>query len=226
MTDACALMNVRRLFRQVHAPNLPDPTTLPEIAADWLSLLPDVTDDALNHAVALWLRDPERGRFWPSISDLTARVPGLATLTPMDPDEHAWELILACVRRGDEASQTTVTFEDVVDAKGVRRVRPVRIPSGLELQLGPARFAVLQAIGGRLAFRRLHGTPDEVGKGMGSLRKRFLTLCRAGAESPVHALDAPLAHVELPDNVRAFIGRDDDPHAATRAAAVARERAR
>lgn len=126
------------------------------IAAEtWERLLDDTTDESLLAAVDGHLRDPEKGRWWPTVADLRARM----ELEPAggDDDEHeqAWEWIVECAR------------------KGLAKVDLI----------GPEHRRALQAIGGIMAVRmsgdgnpgdeRVFGRVD-----LAILRKRFLAELR------------------------------------------------
>lgn len=150
----CIITNLKRLVRNLRGPDVPAAAELQALAADWAALLEDTADEVLDDAVAAHLRDPERGRWWPTVADLRARM----DLDPVDDgDEHeqAWDWIVECAKKG----RSTVEY------------------------MGAEHQQALREIGGILAVRmsgdgaaRDERVPGQVLRA--TLRKRFLDICR------------------------------------------------
>lgn len=73
LTTAGTLRSLRRLLRNIRTPGLPTLEELPELAADWIALLPDVDDEELDGCVSALLRSPSP--FWPTPGQLLALSP-------------------------------------------------------------------------------------------------------------------------------------------------------
>lgn len=70
------------------------PTTAADMEATgeaWLFALDDMTDDQLRAAVKGHIRNPERGKWWPTPADLLA---ALGATAPEDPAEAAWNRMI------------------------------------------------------------------------------------------------------------------------------------
>ena len=128
------------------------------IAAEtWATLLHDTPDEVFLAAVSAHLRDPERGRWWPTVADLRARM----DLEPADDgDEHAqaWEWIVLCARKG----------LDRVEYLGAEHARALREIGGI--------VAVRQSGDGKAGDERVFGRVD-----LATLEKRFHAALRREA---------------------------------------------
>lgn len=124
--------DIAELFALFEASGLRPPTafgderTYEAALVVWAEAVGDRPIPELRAALVSHLRDPERGRFWPTPADLAARIPALSAV-PLDRDAGAWEAVLDRIRRGQ------YSVADVLDA--------------------PQR-AALDAIGGTWAIRR------------------------------------------------------------------------
>lgn len=96
----------RRFMRCCRADSVPDPADLPDLAADWMLVLGELTDEQLADAAVRRLRDPQHGSFWPTPGDLLAFVP-----KALDDDEGAWLGILERIAGGRYSVADLLTAE-------------------------------------------------------------------------------------------------------------------
>lgn len=198
-----------------------------EMASLWLPVLQvaGATPEALTGAVLRYLADADRGRFWPmSPAELLRCMPeaqSLGLAAPMDPDEQAWERIIAVLRKGRDAPerQAKVDFREVTSveevtfwshalqanlSKGSRtvtRMQTIRTPSPFEAGLTAEQHAAFRQIGGFGGIEQAE-TRGDPGIGRAALRKRFLTLCRTPEAT---RLEVPPERPALPDGAPAFL---------------------
>lgn len=71
----------------------------------YLDLLADVPADVIDVAIRAHQNDPDRGRFFPLVADIRAKIPGQAKLTA----DEAWAV---CLKSMDEV--VTVVVSDVI----------------------------------------------------------------------------------------------------------------
>jgi hypothetical protein len=98
ITAAAALKGAHRLLRHVRAGTVPGPDELADVAADWIDLLPELTDADFTAAVARWLTGDSP--FWPTPGQLRACSPPamLAATLGNDADTgRAWTDTVAAV---------------------------------------------------------------------------------------------------------------------------------
>jgi hypothetical protein len=127
MPSPACVAEVVRLCQAARLGNAPaTPMDTSAVMELWLGILGDMADAELRAASVAHLRDPERGRFWPTVADLRARVRSVISDTA-DPAEATWETIRARIAAG------VYTMADA---------------------LGPREMAALHAIGGTWALRR------------------------------------------------------------------------
>ena len=120
----------------------------------WADFLDDVPDDALRDALRAHVRDPERGRWWPTPADLLARVPRAET--PTATPEQLWDRILERVRcQGPYRAQDgsgRVAFGDLLDAEQQAALRSIggsrAIGAADSYELARLRAAWLRAVAG------------------------------------------------------------------------------
>lgn len=120
-TPNAILDALHRLYRLIPAATRPAASVLPDLAADWGDLLADVSDAELSAAVAGWLRDPERGKWWPTPADILGQLPRRASA-----DETAWDAILGRLRAGEYVVGDILTTEQqaaLADLGGTWRLR-------------------------------------------------------------------------------------------------------
>ena len=70
------------------------PRDVEAVAEVWMDALADVGDVLLRAAIRAHVNDPERGRWWPTVADIRAKLP--ATVD----DVAAWDAIQARIRSG------------------------------------------------------------------------------------------------------------------------------
>jgi hypothetical protein len=87
LRETTILRNLQRLVRNIRAPGVPTVDELPDLAADWMVLLQDITDADMDAAVVAWIR--ESGPFWPTPGQLLALVPSRRAVQ-VDDAERAW----------------------------------------------------------------------------------------------------------------------------------------
>lgn len=76
---------------------MPSYDELPDLAADWMALLSDVSDEDLSGAVSAWLRGA--CPFWPTPGQLLELVPR-RRMAAIDDSPTAWFAVLRYFRRG------------------------------------------------------------------------------------------------------------------------------
>lgn len=87
------LRNLERLLRNIRAGTVPSAAEFPDLAADWATLLPDLTDADLDAAVVAFLRGPNP--FWPTPGQVLEQVPARKREALVDDAEAQWGRILA-----------------------------------------------------------------------------------------------------------------------------------
>lgn len=210
-----------------------------EVAEAYAATLADVSVEGLEAAVLAMMQRPKP--WWPSAGELRDMVPGRPTgLVLLDPDEQAWERILAVLRKGPQApeAQAGVSFREVtrteeirgwnpaeqrevVKSRSVTRTEVVRTASPLEQSLTAEQLGAFRQIGQLGGLLRAEADASDPAITRGALRKRFLVLCR----TPAQALEAGPAALGLPMEgapaaLRGFLGSGADPHAVQRQAAI------
>lgn len=118
-------------LRLANAPSSPEDI---EAAAEaWRMVLDDLTDDDLRTSVRLHLRNPERGRWWPTPADLLGHVK--PPERQADPPEVLWDRVMERVRDPRHRNQDG---SGKVDFEGV---------------LTPEQQGILRSVGGSAAIR-------------------------------------------------------------------------
>jgi hypothetical protein len=189
----------------------------------WMVALDGVPLAAVHGALGLHLRSPERGRWWPVPADLIGHIPqahALAVVPAMDPDEQAWERILAVLRKGPHApeAQAAVEFREVTAEEEIRRwdhatqamvsagrqtvtrTEVIRTPSRFEQGLTADQANALRQLGGLGGICRAEAEGD-AGIARATMRKRFLALCRNPGAVAIEAAPVPA----LPEGAPAFL---------------------
>jgi hypothetical protein len=87
----------------LNAAGLSPPAGAAEIASTWETTLGDMPDADLHAAVLAHMRDPDRGRFWPTPADIIGRCANRAP-APADTDAEAFDRLVASIRRGDPST--------------------------------------------------------------------------------------------------------------------------
>jgi hypothetical protein len=126
MTNECLLLSMSRLARNV-THGTPPVEQQQELAADWAVILAGLDDATMTRAVAAYLADPERGRYWPSPADIIAAAGAIAPPTPARLAEATWDRMIQRIASGGQ------TVGDL---------------------LTPTERAALDVIGGTWALRR------------------------------------------------------------------------
>lgn len=128
----------------------------------WLDLFEDVPEGVILQASKAHLRDPQRGRFWPTPADIVAQVERLqrarqsALDGPQLSPEEVWPQLKACL------SGTYVETEDGPDGAPVQVTPEVRTQRKLAARIGEANTArAWQALGGDAGYRALCGASLE-----------------------------------------------------------------
>ena len=93
--ESAIIRSLQTLRRNIRAGEVPALDDLPELAADWMAILSDVSDDGLSAAVVAWLRGA--CPFWPTPGQLLALVP-VRQLAALDDAAEAWAHVKGWIR--------------------------------------------------------------------------------------------------------------------------------
>lgn len=128
----------RRLMSCCRGDTVPHLGDLPELAADWMLVLGDLTDEQLADAVIRRLRDPQKGSFWPTPADLLAVLP-----RPLERDEAAWEATLGRICGGVYSVADLLDGPQFAALNAVGGVWGLRRTEDRELRFARRRFLEL-----------------------------------------------------------------------------------